>query len=160
MDSRAGTRRTLRQRRRRTAARLCFVAAAIVLTIGAASNWFAVGVRGIVALFGGCVVIPFDPDMSDVRLFYLDLRPLPVAEREQSAWDDWLGGGLSDTVHIPIWIPGACLILLGSALWFIGSRTVPGFCRKCSYDLTGNTSGHCPECGAPFERSGPKERGE
>jgi hypothetical protein len=22
-------------------------------------------------------------------------------------------------------------------------------CRKCGYDLTGNTSGACPECGAP-----------
>lgn len=80
--------------------------------------------------------------MSDVRLFYLDLRPLPVA---------WLGGGLSDTVHIPIWIPGVCLILLGSALWFFGSRAVPGFCRKCGYDLTGNASGRCPECGTPAE---------
>jgi len=24
-------------------------------------------------------------------------------------------------------------------------------CHKCSYDLTGNTSGRCPECGTPIE---------
>ncbi|MBN1342282.1 MAG: hypothetical protein JXQ73_06360 [Phycisphaerae bacterium] len=24
-----------------------------------------------------------------------------------------------------------------------------GRCRKCGYDLTGNTSGRCPECGQP-----------
>ena len=24
----------------------------------------------------------------------------------------------------------------------------PGHCRSCGYDLTGNTSGRCPECGA------------
>ncbi len=26
-------------------------------------------------------------------------------------------------------------------------RLQPGKCRKCAYDLTGNTSGRCPECG-------------
>jgi len=25
----------------------------------------------------------------------------------------------------------------------------PGFCQKCLYDLTGNISGICPECGKP-----------
>src|SRR4051794_21950994 len=28
-------------------------------------------------------------------------------------------------------------------------RELPGRCRGCGYDLTGNTSGVCPECGAP-----------
>jgi predicted Zn-ribbon and HTH transcriptional regulator len=31
------------------------------------------------------------------------------------------------------------------AVWYWG---VPDVCRKCGYDLTGNTSGRCPECGA------------
>ncbi len=26
-------------------------------------------------------------------------------------------------------------------------RIPPGHCQKCGYDLTGNTSGRCPECG-------------
>jgi len=26
-------------------------------------------------------------------------------------------------------------------------RTRPGFCARCGYNLTGNTSGVCPECG-------------
>ena len=25
----------------------------------------------------------------------------------------------------------------------------PGHCRRCGYDLTGNVSGRCPECGTP-----------
>jgi hypothetical protein len=25
-----------------------------------------------------------------------------------------------------------------------------GFCKTCDYDLTGNTSGRCPECGTPI----------
>jgi hypothetical protein len=28
-------------------------------------------------------------------------------------------------------------------------RARPGFCAKCGYNLTGNTSGVCPECGTP-----------
>jgi len=28
-------------------------------------------------------------------------------------------------------------------------RQRKGLCRKCGYDLTGNVSGVCPECGTP-----------
>jgi hypothetical protein len=30
-----------------------------------------------------------------------------------------------------------------------------GHCRKCDYDLTGNESGQCPECGWPAPRPNP-----
>lgn len=29
-----------------------------------------------------------------------------------------------------------------------------GICSKCGYDLTGNVSGRCPECGAPTNSKG------
>ena len=31
---------------------------------------------------------------------------------------------------------------------------VPGFCTRCGYNLTGNVSGICPECGGPVQPSG------
>jgi hypothetical protein len=35
-------------------------------------------------------------------------------------------------------------------LWYQArSRIVPGHCACCGYDLTGNISGICPECGTP-----------
>jgi len=30
------------------------------------------------------------------------------------------------------------------------ARVTPGLCRECRYNLTGNTSGICPECGTPI----------
>ena len=29
-----------------------------------------------------------------------------------------------------------------------GPKNLPGHCRKCGYNLTGNVPGGCPECGA------------
>lgn len=50
-------------------------------------------------------------------------------------------------VGIPLWLP-----LLGAAiptaiLWRRDRRPAPGYCQGCGYDLTGNVTGACPECG-------------
>lgn len=43
------------------------------------------------------------------------------------------------------------LVSIVFAVWYYrrGARKVeyPFHCRKCGYDLTGNRSGRCPECG-------------
>src|SRR5262249_39567254 len=55
-------------------------------------------------------------------------------------------------VMVPLWaflLPCAGLTLW---LWRRDQRHVqPGHCR-CGYDLTGNVSGRCPECGAACDR--------
>ncbi len=40
--------------------------------------------------------------------------------------------------------------------WRRGRRRKPGHCG-CGYDLTGNVSGRCPECGETTDRSLPPE---
>ena len=54
------------------------------------------------------------------------------------------------SVVFPAWIPVIFTAIL-PALWMIRryrSRPYPpGFCQKCGYNLTGNVSGICPECG-------------
>ena len=59
----------------------------------------------------------------------------------------------SSVVAIPLWLS----LLVAAALavpwvkeqarWARSLMNVHGTCTVCSYDLTGNTSGVCPECG-------------
>lgn len=53
----------------------------------------------------------------------------------------------------PLWIPFVLIGVPTALLWRLDRRrAAPGRCRKCNYDLTGNLSGRCPECGTPVER--------
>ena len=48
-----------------------------------------------------------------------------------------------------IWL--LAILLWGSMMiCFRQRRTPPGFCVQCGYNLTGNVSGVCPECGSPI----------
>jgi predicted Zn-ribbon and HTH transcriptional regulator len=52
-------------------------------------------------------------------------------------------------VTIPLWMPLLALLLFAALLVYRDrTRRFPGFCHKCGYNLTGNASGRCPECGS------------
>ncbi len=54
---------------------------------------------------------------------------------------------LASCFVIPLWLPLVALVLLA---WALRKRSQPvplGSCENCGYNLTGNTSGTCPECG-------------
>ena len=43
-------------------------------------------------------------------------------------------------------------VLLPVTIWlWRRDRIPPGHCTGCGYNLTGNISGTCPECGEEFE---------
>ncbi len=44
------------------------------------------------------------------------------------------------------------LVLLGYSLGYVPRVTPDNICTKCGYDLTGNVSGRCPECGVRVRR--------
>jgi len=60
-----------------------------------------------------------------------------------------------DDIQLPLWLP---MLLVGGPtgfLWYgdltrwirVRCSTPPGHCQHCGYNLTGNVSGRCPECG-------------
>ena len=62
-------------------------------------------------------------------------------------------------VVLPLWIPVAILAIYPAAslLFRLPGRTMRyrrmhGLCLRCGYDLTGNTSGKCPECATPVQK--------
>ncbi len=73
----------------------------------------------------------------------------------------WVGGGYptywSLTLTLPWWVPAALCAafpaffytLCAQAAWKRRRRSRHGLCLHCGYNLTGNTSGRCPECGSP-----------
>ena len=67
---------------------------------------------------------------------------------DAETWQFWppLSTDQGPTVRSPIWF---LLLISGIAriiLWRLDRRPLPGQC-PCGYDLTGNESGTCPECG-------------
>ncbi len=48
---------------------------------------------------------------------------------------------------IPAWMIFVAIGLPTVFLWWLDRRSPPGHCPRCGYNLTGNVSGRCPECG-------------
>jgi hypothetical protein len=54
------------------------------------------------------------------------------------------------TLRVPLWVIVLGVGLPTAALFWLGRKRIkPGHCAKCQYDLRGNVSGVCPECGTP-----------
>jgi hypothetical protein len=55
---------------------------------------------------------------------------------------------------VPLWMPSALAAALTAAAWWPHARAWhrqrKGQCIRCCYDLTGNATGVCPECGEPI----------
>ncbi len=64
----------------------------------------------------------------------------------------WFG----QTVQVALWPIVLALSVVAAWLWCVDRRYAPGYCGACGYDLTGNESGVCPECGMATSSRGRK----
>jgi hypothetical protein len=102
---------------------------------------------------------------GELQVFYGDDW---LDEGEKLGWDvqpiaslgwgdlDWvISGGLEEIqLALPLWIL-LVIVAIPTAFLFWRDRPIPpGHCRKCGYNLTGNVSGVCPECGKPVRSRG------
>ena len=56
------------------------------------------------------------------------------------------------TAIVPLWVGFAIVAIPTAFLWWRDrGRIRPGHCQRCGYDLTGNVSGVCPECGTAID---------
>lgn len=61
-------------------------------------------------------------------------------------------------VSVPLWMLFLLVVLPTAYLFWSNRRHLPpGHCQRCGYNLTGNVSGTCPECGSavPGQRAEP-----
>jgi len=64
-------------------------------------------------------------------------------------WRSTGAGGVRYTgAHIPTWVLVVLVAMPTLGLWRCDRRRQPGLCIKCGYDLRGNESEVCPECGS------------
>jgi hypothetical protein len=54
---------------------------------------------------------------------------------------------------LPLWLPVLLIAALTALCGHLDRPPKAGHCPACNYDLTGNTTGRCPECGCPFAPS-------
>ena len=81
-------------------------------------------------------------------------RVFRLPDSTRTPWLPWLrNNSVALHTNLPLWIPLA-MTLVVTAYLFWRDRPVPAHCcQKCGYNLTGNVSGRCPECGEKCETS-------
>ena len=71
-------------------------------------------------------------------------------------WESYIFmGSRYRVVHLSLWIPFVLFAAYPTIAWIRGPvrrwrRRQRSLCLTCGYDLTGNVSGVCPECGTPI----------
>ena len=102
----------------------------------------SMGLRRLLALAGllACVV-------GGYYAFIVGIKSYWVAHFKDPGWERWKTWG--DLLSIAFLL---CVGLFCGITWYFArtysARRYPrGHCQGCGYDLTGNVSGRCPECG-------------
>ena len=118
------------------------------------------GHTAFILLFFLSVVLPppTGPFVWPCFLALIGLLDLPVYGL-MSPIEHWLLPGVGKDLRVFVLF----LLVLGGLQWVFFAHIFviiqrrrrppdPNMCRRCEYDLTGNVSGVCPECGEPTPR--------
>ena len=74
-------------------------------------------------------------------------------------WPGWMsfvvvmrGSPTYRGIVLPLWVPCVVILIPSGILWWKRHEHLnAGHCRICEYNLKGNVSGQCPECGTMIE---------
>lgn len=146
----------MRPRRRRWLLVLWFVACCVPLAAYHSSAYVAVGLgktKFTVSVDAGCLIVYHVPDLDTGDVAKL-LRRRPGRSDLMLA-PKWFRVSGWRVLALPAWLFTAVGMSVGAAIWLLTRPRRPGGCRKCGYDLTGNVSGVCPECGTLIHSPAP-----
>ena len=131
--------------------------AAIVAGFGLSERWYVdcySSNRVLIHLLHGSVAVAWrvggivggatgaEPPHRWLASRYSEGMPRPIWWVRDSRGPAWRA------VTIPLWMMFAPFATVTALLWRSRRRAVmAGHCRRCGYDLTGNVSGQCSECG-------------
>lgn len=118
------------------------VSAVVGFQCGDGETWGVyVGGGALAVTWGEAMGGPFVrwtyPDGLEWRTFEPELLPIPVLRTF----------GTRGIVGVPLWPIPAALLARAFLAWRRCPRFGSGQCQRCGYDMTGNVSGICPECG-------------
>ena len=107
----------------------------------------AAAVAGLAAFVGTFALVAFN--RAGPRYYWLFV-PLP----EPVGWAFWHVAPLLLTVAPLCFLLGVLALARARRLRAAARRA--GLCERCGYDLRGNVSGRCPECGTPVAAGPPR----
>jgi hypothetical protein len=94
-------------------------------------------------LVDGCLVL----DRESSRVQFMNYGVIPQRQRAYARWRPSAYNRYSQ-LWLPLWMPFLVVAVPTAFLFWRDRRRIPcGHCQKCEYNLTGNVSGVCPECG-------------
>jgi hypothetical protein len=123
------------------------------------SSWSGQGVWIGDGLLGYISYVAINPEFTGARTYPKPLSwsigsPLDYSRSTLPEWGTDIFG--VRYFEFPIWILAVVLstpFVLFVLRWYRArARARTGRCVPCGYDLTGNISGQCPECGCPISR--------
>lgn len=121
----------------------CFATATTFFVVTGITSFFWVfGLQGFAGFTCRLIALTLNPDPGEWVAFEIEL-PLRDVLSKMPQWPSYEGG----TLFIPAWMPAGVFLATTLVLRrFLLRRGRSNQC-SCGYDLTGNVSGQCPECG-------------
>jgi len=116
-------------------------------------NWWHASARFVITAQKGLILAQwsdqFDPYIVHDLRYMASTRNSSLGFLQPAVeYRRWAGAHYSSYLVLPFWL---VLVVAGAPtvwLWDRDRRRIPpGHCQRCGYDLTGNTSGKCSECG-------------
>ncbi len=123
-------------------------------TVLVAAGGLISGTRGLALLNRNGNGVTFTSGWFDIRWGWsaapgVRMLPLVLVPRyRQIEWGWYPHYYTPAMLMCPGWCPVLACAVPAGLLWRRDRRRMPpGYCQKCGYNLTGNVSGRCPECG-------------